>query len=62
MKTLVAAALLVVGLVGAGPAFADNCEAIPDGGPMPSYLSFGNTFSGPMVEVIDLRIPPPTRT
>lgn len=37
----------------AGPAAADPCDAIPESGPMPSYLGFGATFSGPVVHVID---------
>jgi micrococcal nuclease len=37
----------------ASPALADPCKAIPDGGPMPSYLRPGSTFSGPVVYVGD---------
>jgi len=35
------------------PAFADPCEAIPEHGPMPSYLGVGDTFSGAVAYVID---------
>ena len=46
--------LLAVGVTGmATTASADPCEAIPDGGPLPIYLSFGSTFSGPVTTVID---------
>lgn len=34
-------------------AFADPCEAIPESGPLPSYLGLGAHFSGPVVHVID---------
>lgn len=34
-------------------AAADPCEAIPEGGPLPGYLSFGARFSGQVVHVID---------
>lgn len=37
----------------ASPALADPCKAIPDRGPMPSYLTKGKTFSGPVVYVGD---------
>lgn len=37
----------------AGTAFADPCEAIPEQGPIPAYLGFGATFSGPVVDVLD---------
>lgn len=37
----------------AGAALADPCEAIPQDGPMPAYLSFGATFSGPVARVLD---------
>lgn len=36
-----------------GPALADPCKAIPDRGPMPSYLAKGKTFSGPVTYVGD---------
>ena len=42
-----------VGLIWAGPALADPCEAIPSDGPLPAYLSFGARFSGPVAFVID---------
>lgn len=34
-------------------ALADPCEAISANRPLPSYLGFGETFSGPVVHVID---------
>lgn len=37
----------------ASPALADPCKAIPDRGPMPSYLGKGKTFSGPVTYVGD---------
>lgn len=37
----------------ASPALADPCKAIPDNGPMPSYLAKGTTFSGPVTYVGD---------
>lgn len=40
----------------ASPAFAqssDPCRAIPDNGPSPRWLTFGATFSGDVVYVID---------
>ena len=49
LLVVVAAGLLSL----AGPALADPCEAIPEDGPMPAYLAFGATFSGPVVNVID---------
>ena len=42
-----------VGLIWAGQALADPCEAIPSDGPLPAYLSFGARFSGPVAFVID---------
>lgn len=47
LAIITAAALL------ATPALADPCKAIPDRGPMPSYLSRGATFSGPVTYVGD---------
>jgi micrococcal nuclease len=35
------------------PAAADTCEAIPESGPTPAFLSIGASFTGPVVEVID---------
>jgi micrococcal nuclease len=35
------------------PALADPCKAIPDKGPMPSYLHRGATFSGKVTYVGD---------
>lgn len=40
-------------LVTSSPAAADPCKAIPDRGPMPSYLAKGKTFSGPVTYVGD---------
>jgi micrococcal nuclease len=48
---LAALALLIV--AGASRAYADPCEAIPDNGPTPTYLSFGASFAGPVAYVID---------
>lgn len=45
MKALVIT--LALGLL-ATPALADPCKAIPDKGPMPSYLYRGATFTGPI--------------
>lgn len=47
----IAAALSLAAL--ASPALADPCKAIPDRGPMPSYLAKGKTFSGPVAYVGD---------
>lgn len=46
---------LIVGAALALPsgALADPCKAIPDRGPLPSYLSRGSIFSGPVVYVGD---------
>jgi micrococcal nuclease len=35
------------------PALADTCTAIPNNGPIPAFLAFGSSFSGPVVEIID---------
>jgi endonuclease YncB( thermonuclease family) len=35
------------------PALADPCHAIPDSGPVPSYLHRGATFTGPVTYVGD---------
>ncbi len=40
-------------LCGAGQALADPCKAIPDSGPMPTFLYKGHSFSGPVVQVLD---------
>jgi micrococcal nuclease len=37
----------------ATPALADPCKAIPDKGPMPSYLHRGATFSGSVPYIVD---------
>lgn len=47
------AAAALAGLAIAGAARADPCKAIPDRGPMPTYLARGSTFSGPVVYVGD---------
>ena len=47
---------LLAALLSLGPAAsarADPCKAIPDNGPMPSYLAHGRVFSGPVVYVGD---------
>ena len=46
----IAAALLSLS---AAPALADPCTAIPDHGPMPTWLHKGDQFSGPVVYVGD---------
>lgn len=40
-------------LLWSAPARADPCEAIPERGPLPAYLAFGASFSGPVSHVID---------
>lgn len=37
----------------AGPTLADPCKAIPDRGPLPTYLTKGKSFSGPASYVAD---------
>lgn len=44
---------LLAALTTATAATADPCKAIPDRGPMPSYLHRGAHFSGPVVYVGD---------
>lgn len=53
--TRLAGGALIFGAVSALPsaALADPCKAIPDRGPLPSYLSRGSIFSGPVVYVGD---------
>jgi hypothetical protein len=51
IRLLFSAAVVSLALVGV--AKADPCEAIPESGYLPGYLSFGSTFSGPVVHVID---------
>lgn len=50
-------AMIAVVLLGASPAFADPCKAIPDRGPMPGWVKPlmrpGATFSGRVVHIID---------
>lgn len=52
MRIVIGLAMLV-GLATATTAKADPCKAIPDRGPMPSYLHRGAHFSGPVVYVGD---------
>jgi micrococcal nuclease len=52
MRDLLVLTVLVF-LMQAGSALADPCEAIPEEGPMPAYLAFGATFTGPVVDVLD---------
>jgi len=40
-------------LCGAVQAKSDPCKAIPDSGPMPTFLYKGHSFSGPVVQVLD---------
>jgi hypothetical protein len=49
LRALIAA--LAIWLPGA--ALADPCEAISPNKPLPAYLNFGETFSGPVVQVLD---------
>ena len=44
---------LLLGLAFAPAALADPCEAIPEDGRLPGYLTLGATFTGEVVEVID---------
>lgn len=48
IRTLIVALALL-----ASPALADPCKAIPDKGPLPSYLLGGAEFSGPVTYVGD---------
>ena len=50
---MIRTATIIAALALAPPALADPCEAIPDRGPMPSYLKRGATFSGPVTYVGD---------
>lgn len=50
MRAVVTVAL---GVLAAGAAHADPCKAILDRGPLPSFLSPGKIFSGPVVYVGD---------
>ena len=52
MRIVIGLALLAA-LTTATAAKADPCKAIPDRGPMPSYLHRGAHFSGPVVYVGD---------
>jgi micrococcal nuclease len=52
MRNLLILAVVLL-VTQAGRAAADPCEAIPEVGPMPAYLAFGATFSGPVVDVLD---------
>src|SRR5688572_30654099 len=53
MRPGVCAALWACVIAGPTIARADPCKAIPDHGPMPSYLHVGAQFSGPVVYVGD---------
>ena len=48
-----AGALVALATMAAATAAADPCKAIPDKGPLPSWLSRGSTFRGPVVYVGD---------
>lgn len=50
---MIRTATILAALALATPALADPCKAIPDRGPMPSYLKRGTTFSGPVSYVGD---------
>ncbi len=50
---MIRTATILAALALATPALADPCKAIPDRGPMPSYLKRGATFSGPVTYVGD---------
>lgn len=50
---MIRTATILATLALATPAIADPCKAIPDRGPMPSYLKRGATFSGPVSYVGD---------
>lgn len=50
---MIRTATIIATLALATPALADPCKAIPDRGPMPSYLKRGATFSGPVSYVGD---------
>ncbi|MCC6581032.1 MAG: hypothetical protein IT440_11380 [Phycisphaeraceae bacterium] len=52
MRIVMGLAVLAA-LTTATAAKADPCKAIPDRGPMPSYLHRGAQFSGPVVYVGD---------
>lgn len=46
--------VVLVGVVTlASGAHADPCQAVPDSGPIPSYLAPGKVFTGPVVYVAD---------
>lgn len=50
---MIRTATILAALALATPALSDPCKAIPDRGPMPSYLKRGATFSGPVSYVGD---------
>lgn len=50
---MIRTAIILAALTLATPALADPCKAIPDRGPMPTYLKRGATFSGPVSYVGD---------
>lgn len=50
---MIRTATILAALALATPALADPCKAIPDRGPMSSYLKRGATFSGPVTYIGD---------
>jgi endonuclease YncB( thermonuclease family) len=44
---------IILAFAGSSATMADPCEAIPQKGPMPSFLQSGASFSGPVVYVGD---------
>ncbi|ODT87039.1 thermonuclease family protein [Phenylobacterium sp. SCN 70-31] len=52
MTPAILAAAFLASLI-ATPALADPCKAIPDRGPMPTYLAAGSTFTGPVSYIGD---------
>lgn len=53
LQRLVRLAALSLALGFSSAALADPCKAIPDTGPMPSYLRAGATFTGPVAYIGD---------
>lgn len=52
-KFIARALLIFLAFLFATPALADPCKAIPDKGPMPSYLNRGAEFSGRVTYIGD---------
>ncbi len=50
-RAIIAVTLISLGAI--TPALADPCKAIPDRGPVPTYLNPGKAFSGPVVYIGD---------